>query len=237
MIRYIILIFVFIPIIGLSQEIDFSKIPQIQTKATYTTEVTPDKITLSIVLKESNTRGKISVEELEKRLEMVLKSNNIDTKTQLRLVTLSSNFRDFFLKKTDVDKTKSYELEINDAKLAGKVLRDLESQKISNANLLKTEYTKLEELKIELKSKAVLKAKKQAEQMAKALNQNLGKAIFVSDLETNITGLLQGRVAGLNIRGLNSVMRADYELREEDLEVEFDNIKVDTFVTVYFILE
>ncbi|SHI31454.1 SIMPL domain-containing protein [Aquimarina spongiae] len=236
MIRYIILILVFIPIFGLSQEIDFSKIPQIQTKATYTTEVTPDKITLSILLKESNSKGKISVEELEKRLETVLKSNNIDTKTQLRLVTLSSNFRDFFLKKTDVYKTKSYELEINDAKLAGKVLRDLESQKISNVNLLKTEYTKLEELKIELKSKAVLKAKKQAEQMAKALNQNLGKAIFVSDLETNITGLLQGRVPGLNIRGLNSVRKGGYELRE-DLEVEFDNIRVDAFVTVYFKLE
>ncbi len=235
--KYIILILVLIPFIGFSQEMDFSKIPQIQTKATYTTEVTPDKITLSIILTESNTKGKVSVEELEKRLEAVLKSNNVDIKNQLKLVTLSSNFRDFFLKKTDVYKTKSFELEINEAKLSGKILRDLESQKISNVNLLKTEYTKLEELKIELKSKAVLKAKKQAEQMAKALDQSLGKAMFVSDLETNITGLLHGRVAGLNIRGLNSVKKAAYELREKDLEVEFNNIKVDASVTVYFRLE
>ncbi len=49
MIQYLILIFAFIPDIELSKEIDFSKIPQIYTKATYTTEATSDKITLSIL--------------------------------------------------------------------------------------------------------------------------------------------------------------------------------------------
>jgi len=235
--RFTNLILVLIPLIGFSQEIDFSKIPQIQTNATYTTEVTPDKITLSILLTESNSKGKISVEQLEKRLETVLKSNNIDTKNQLKLVTLSSDFRDFFLKKTDIYKTKNYELEINDANLAGKILRDLESQEISNVTLLKTEYTKLEQLKIQLKSKAVLKAKKQAEQMANALNQNLGKAIFVSDLETDITGI-EGYLPGLNTR----IKKAEYigyrEAYEEDkFRVEFNNIKVKAFVTVYFRLE
>ena len=234
--KHTILLLILIPLISLGQEIDFSKIPQIQTKATYTTEVTPDKITLSITLTEGNTRGKISVEELEKKLENVLRSNNIDIKSQLKLVTLSSNFRDFLLKKTDVFKTKNYELEISNANLAGKILRELEMQEISNVKLLKTEYTKLEELKIELKSKAVLKAKKQAEQMTKALNQTLGKAIFVSDLETDITGLLQGRVSGINVIGFNSVRR-EYDSTEEDIEVQFDNIKVDASVTVYFELE
>ncbi|MBW1294994.1 DUF541 domain-containing protein [Aquimarina litoralis] len=210
-----------------------------QTKATYTTEVAPDKIVLSILLKESNTRGKVSVEELEKRLEMVLQSNDIDIQSQLRLVTLSSNFRSFFLKKTDVYKSKSYELELKDLKLVGKILRDLESQKISNVDLSKTEYTKLEELKIELKSKAVLKAKKQAEEMAKALNQSIGKAIFISDVESNINAYQRG-VNGLNVRRYSAArMAAAYEVNraEAELEVEFDKIKVAATVTVHFRLE
>ncbi|WP_246615778.1 SIMPL domain-containing protein [Aquimarina litoralis] len=237
--KYIIVLLVLLSILGFSQEKDFSRIPQIQTKATYTTEVAPDKIVLSILLKESNTRGKVSVEELEKRLEMVLQSNDIDIQSQLRLVTLSSNFRSFFLKKTDVYKSKSYELELKDLKLVGKILRDLESQKISNVDLSKTEYTKLEELKIELKSKAVLKAKKQAEEMAKALNQSIGKAIFISDVESNINAYQRG-VNGLNVRRYSAArMAAAYEVNraEAELEVEFDKIKVAATVTVHFRLE
>lgn len=213
-----------------SQEADYTKTPQLQTKATYTTEVNPDKITLSITLSESNTKGKVSVEELEQRMEKVLTENKVDIKKQLTLTDLSSNFKDYFLKKTDVQKTKNYELEVYDTASAGKILKGLESQDISNVQLLKTEYTKLEELKIELKGKAILKAKKQAEKMVENLNQNLGPALFISDLETNISGFLKGRASGVNVRGLNSL----YSEADLDMEIDFDKIRVDATVIVYF---
>lgn len=222
--------------ISFAQELDYTKIPQLQTKATYTTQVSPDKITLSITLSESNTRGKVSVEELEKRMEEVLLENNIDLQKQLTLTDLSSNFKEYFLKKTDVQKTKNFQLEINDAVKAGKILRGLENQDISNVQLLKTEYSKLEDLKIELKGKAIEKAKRQAEEMVKSLNQNLGSVIFISDLETNITGLFNGRVSGINIRGLNSIGYVAPK-PESDLDIEFDKIRVDATVIVYFKIE
>lgn len=234
MTRYITLVLLLFPFFIFSQEVDFSKIPQLQTKATYTTEVTPDKITLSIVLTENNTKGKISVEELEKKLETVLIANNVDIKTKLKLVTLSSNFKNSFLKKTDVYKTKRYELEINEAKQAGQILKDLESNQISNVNLSKTEYSKLEELKIELKGKAVLKAKKQAKQMAKALDQKLGKAIFISDLETNISRYRQDKLVGLNMMRFGS---ANELKQKQGLDIDFNKIRINVLVTVYFKLE
>lgn len=55
-----------------SQELDYTKIPQIQTKASFTTEVEPNLITLSITLSESNSKGKDSVEEMEKRKKIFL---------------------------------------------------------------------------------------------------------------------------------------------------------------------
>lgn len=224
--KYLLLIIVLLPLTGWAQEVDFSQIPQIQTSATYTTEVIPDKITLSITLSESNTKGKIALEELENRMEMILISNNVDIESQLKLVTLSSDFRNLLLKKTDIYKTKNYELVVDNAGVAGRILRDLESQQIANVYLSNTEYSKLEELKIELKAKAILKAKKQAEKMTKALGQQLGKAIFVSDHQTNIR-------LPRNI-GANS-----YEAKfKGDLDdVEFENIRVQASVTVYFRLE
>jgi uncharacterized protein YggE len=218
-----------------SQEIDYTKVPQIQTKATFTTEIQPDIITLSIAISESNTKGKVSLEELERKLENVLKLNSIDISKQLTLRDLSSNYQSYFLKKTDVQKTKNFNLEVYNANVAGKILRELADNDISNFRLLKTEYSKLEELKIELKGKAVSKAKRQAEEMTKALNQKVGDVIFISDVETNIVNYLSGQVAGLNIRGVNSIGYKEKE--ESNLDIGFDNIRVDATVIVYFKIE
>ena len=52
-------------------------------------------------------------------------------------------------------------LEVYDALTAGKVLIGLESKGISNVRLIKTAYSDIENLKLKLKSKAILKAKQQ----------------------------------------------------------------------------
>ena len=149
----------------------------------------------------------------------------------MKLVDLASSFKDYLLKKTDIQKIKKYELTVYDASTAGKILKGLEQQEIANIELLKTEYSKLEDLKIELKRKAVLKAKRQAEEMVTGLGQELGKAIYISDLNTNVSQLLNGRAAGLNVLNFRGVSP------EQNLEVDFDKIRVDASVTVYFELQ
>ena len=64
---------------------------------------------------------------------------------------------------------------------AGKVLIGLESKGISNVVLTKTAYSKMESLKLTLKSKAILKAKSNGMALTGPLNQVLGKAIYISD--------------------------------------------------------
>lgn len=220
------LLLTFLSFIGFAQESSYQNTPQIQTKATYTQEVTPDRIVMAITLSESNTKGKITVSELEQRLQKVLKSNNIDLSKQLKLTDLSSNFKDYFLKKTDIHKVKNYELTVYDAITASKVLKGLEAQDISNVQLLKTEYSKIEELKIELKGKAILKAKRQAEEIVSQLGQKLGPAIYISDLQTYYPE--NRRMIFANEASLN---------KSEELNVDFEKISVSTTITVYFKLE
>lgn len=214
--------------IAIAQNIDYRNIPQIQTTATSSQEVYADKITLSITLSESDTKGKVSVETLEQRLKKVLLANTIDLDKQLTLANMASNFKDYFLKKTDVQKVKNYQLEVYDASTAGNILKGLESQNISNVSLLKTEYSKLEELKIELKVKAVKKAKQQAEVMLNGLGQELGPAIYISDSNIKSYGMLNESIMTTK----SSVM---YNSKaEKSLDVEFDKIKVEAEVRVYF---
>ena len=226
----LILLFTFLTFQSYSQTKNFIDKPYLETAATVDTLVIPDRIYLSILITEKDTRGKISVEELENRMNTKLIALGIDTKKQLTLNDVTSNFKTYFLKGKDVLKNKAYTLLVYDANTAGKVIVGLESIEISNVYLSKTEYSKIEQLKIELKQKAVVKAKMQAESMLKPLNQNLGKAIYLSDLNSSITNMLQGKAAGIQIRGYSSIKANEYK----PIDIEFERIRIESTIKVTF---
>jgi len=214
-----------------SQTKNFIDQPYIETTAKVDTSVTPDKIWLSITITEKDTKGKVSVEKQENEMAKVLRSLGIDLKKQLKLTDLSSNFKKYFLRSQDVLKTKSYSLVVYDGLTAGKVIQGLEKKDIANVELEKTEYSKLEQLKLELKSKAVKQAKKQAEAMVIPLGQKAGPAIFISDGSTYSINYAKGR----------SRMEISYaaapQADSEPLAVDFEKIKVVSQVSVKFKLE
>ena len=188
-----------------SQTKNFIDQPYLETTATVDTLVTPDRIYLSILITEKDTKGKISVEELENKMADKLKSIGINLDKQLTLSDLSSNFKKYFLKRNEIMKSKAYSLIVYDAITAGKVIAGLEEIGISNIELEKTEYSKMEELKLELMSRAVKKAKNQGRAMLQPLHQVLGDAIYVSNNNTDIINMLNGKVEGVEIRYSSSV--------------------------------
>ncbi len=207
--------------------------PFIETSAKIDSLVIPDRIYISINLNEADSKNKKSVEEQEKVLESTLKKLNINTEKDLSLLDFSSNFKQYFLKGQNVIKAKMYSLLVNDAVTTGKVLVELETAGISNVNIERTEYSKAEELLLDLKSKAVLKSKLTAEKLAKPLNQKIGKAIYISDANS-ISNALQGQAPGLKIRGMSSI----YGSRAENpIYTEFQKVKFEVEVNVKYILE
>lgn len=153
----------------------------LETTAKVDTLVVPDQIFLSIYIDEGEDRNKKSLEKQEKEMAKVLKNLGIDLKKQLKLQDLTSAYKKYFLKRKNILMSKLYALEVYDAMTAGKVLIGLESKGISNVVLTKTAYSKMESLKLTLKSKAILKAKSNGMALTGPLNQVLGKAIYISD--------------------------------------------------------
>ncbi len=217
---------------GFSQTKNFIDQPFIETRAKVDTLITPDRIYLSILITEKDTKGRISVEELENNMAIELEKLGIDLDKQISLSDLSSNFKKYFLKRQDVLKSKAYSLIVYDALTAGKVIMTLENINISNVILEKTEYSKIEKLKLELKSKAIEKAKRNAIAMVSPLNQKVGNAIYISDLGY-ISNQLQGRVAGIQIRGISSLK----ENKFNPVEIEFKKIKVESEILIKFKIE
>ncbi len=217
---------------GFSQTKNFIDQPYIETMSKVDTLVTPDKIFMNIIITEQDTKGKISVEELESKMETALKSLDIDTKKDLTLNDLASNFKKYFLRRQDVLKSKSYTLILEDAITAGKVIIALENLKISNVAIEKTEYSEIEELKLTLKSRAVLKAKKQAQFMAEPLGQKVGGPIFISDLS--------GSSIYRSNRAENNMFLAKVSSSEKEFtpaDISFEKIKVESIISIKFKIE
>ncbi len=217
-----------------SQTKNFIDLPYIETSAKVDTLVTPDRIFLTILITEKDTKNRTSVEELESKMNLKLKSLGIITEKQLTLNDLTSNYKKYFLKQQEILKTKSYSLVVYDAKTASKVIAALEEEEISNVSLEKTEYSKTEQLLLILKGKAIVKAKNTAIALTKPLNQKVGNAIYISDSNSTVSNMLSGRVQGVQIRGFASMnAESDYD----PIDIAFDKIKIETQINVNFKLE
>ncbi|WP_276497447.1 SIMPL domain-containing protein [Pontibacter litorisediminis] len=208
--------------------------PFIETAASVDTLVTPDEIYLSILINEKDTKGKISIEELESKMEARLQQLGVNTEESLSLNDLGSNFKKYFLKGQDVLKTKVYSLKVKDAQTAGLVILELEKIEISNIHLDRTEFSGIDQLKLALKSKAIAKAKMQAEYLVSPLNQKVGAALYISDQSDNaVHNDLQGRVAGIVVRGYGTASKSE----PKPADIQFEKIKVESSVNVKFKLE
>lgn len=229
--NWIIVLALIITSITFSQTKNYIDQPYLETNAKVDTLVVPDQIYLNIFIAEKDSKGKVGIEEQENNMAQILKSLDIDLEKQLSLGDMSSNFKKYFLKQKDILKSKSFTLIVYDAVTAGEVMLALEKNNISNVSIEKTAYSKIEELRLALKVKAIKKAKLNAESLTEPLSQKVGKAIYISDLGNNNNNYY--RSSNIQIRGMSSVKEADFK----PIDVEFEKIKVESNISVKFILE
>ena len=213
-----------------SQTKNFIDQAYLETTAKADSLVVPDRIYLDITLKESDSKNRISVEELENKMAQQLQALGINLEEQLSLKDAATDFNRYFLKGQGVEKRKQFQLLVYDGLTVGRVIQGLEAIGISNIVLSKFEYSKMEELELALKSEAILKAKLQAEALANPLGQNVTKALYISD------------------RNYFNQRNAQYDLAEvemskarnegfEPISLNFHKIHIISEVSVKFMLE
>lgn len=153
----------------------------IEMQAKSEREVTPDELYISITIKESDYKGKKTLQQMQDAMINVLKANNIDISESLTLDFMGSSvsYRTFS-KRVNPRSEAKYILKLSDAGLMQQVIYGLEEKEISNIELEETKYTKAEQLKTELGVEAMRKAQEQARALAAAVGQDIGKAITIS---------------------------------------------------------
>lgn len=207
--------------------------PFIEVSGRADTLVLPNKIWINVLLTEKDSKGKKSVEDLEKEMIQKLKEIGINTDKNVSVSDMSSNFKFYLLKQNDVFKSKSYSVLVGDAKTASKVFLGLEKIGISNVQIEKVENDQQKNIRLLINEKAILRAKQIAESLTKPLSQKVGNAIQINNFE-DISNQLMGSVAGIAIRARES----DYsEESGNQPNIEFEKIKIVSNVQVRFLLE
>ncbi|MBN8835643.1 MAG: SIMPL domain-containing protein [Sphingobacteriia bacterium] len=218
--------------IGHSQAKNFIDQPYIEVNGSADTLVTPNEIFIRILLSEKDTRDRVSIEDLELKMVNTLKSLSLDIEKDLTTSDMSSNFKFYLLKSKDIIKTKLYTLKVKDAVTATQVFIKLEEIGISNTSIERVDHSDLENIKNLMRTKAISDAKARAITLTKSLNQTVGQAIHITDTE-NFNQQLQGRVAGIQIRGATTIQNDFKELPK----IEFEKIKVIANISAKFILK
>ena len=195
---------------SLSAQNNLPAVPYIEVRASATRKVAPDEIYLKITIKESDYKGKRSLEQMQMTLLEVLRRNNIDADEALSLNYMGSEVGYKLFSKEIKPKTEAvYTLKLHDVITMQKVIASLEKEQITNIVLAKTRYTKEEELKRSMSVDAMRQAQAEARVLAGAVEQEIGKAISIN------SWLTKGETAQPRLYKARSVANDAMALPEE----------------------
>lgn len=194
--------------------------PYIEVTGQIETEITPNEIYLTIELDENDKKGKISIEQQENQMIAVLKSLKIDLDKNFSILDFNGYYKRKFLADDKVTKKKRYELIVNDGETLGKVYQALDRIDISNIYISKTSHSDIEKIRRETKLKALKVAKEKAIDYATAINQTIGKALFIKEQNSISTNGLAGNVNGIIANGYSSYGARFKQEKIQDLNIK-----------------
>jgi uncharacterized protein len=159
---------------------------RIEVTGTAESEVTPDILNVGISLKEffkdNNNKNKVEIEQLERQLQTAVTKAGIP-KENFTINNISS-YNYTWEKKKDPGflASKQYRLRVSDLDKFNEIISAVDPKGIQYTNVESYDYSKMESLKKDLKIKALQAAKSKAIYLAEAINENIGGALEIQEI-------------------------------------------------------
>lgn len=207
---------------------DFGEtIPSVTVNGSSQIKVTPDVLYLSIKLDETDSKGKVTLDEQRKAMFDALRKCRIDIEKQLSVVDMSSSF---FKKRSSLSSSQ-YELKVGSADEARKVFEALDAAGVSNVELARATCSKLDEYRAEARIAAIKNARERAEQLAGAVGQSIGPCFEITDYTTDAQPVMRA-----NLMMKNSVAYDEATAAGTEPEVDFKQMTITYNVSARFYL-
>lgn len=221
----VLLMFVTPTITPATAQVQAEVIPTVMVNGSSQQRVTPDEIYLSIRLDESDTKGRVPLEEQRRKMFTALKRAGVDAEKQLTVVDMSS---EYFRRRTSVAATQ-YELKLTSAEAVRRTFEELDAAGIPNVNVTRTAYSDMEGLRSEARRAAMLDAQRRARELAEAVGQTIGACYEISDYTTTVRAETRKAMLTANVA-------MDMAVEEAEPAVEFEQIVVSYNVSAKFYL-
>ena len=196
-------------------------------------EVSPDMIYLKVLLDEKDTKNKETLSELEAKMVATLEGIGIDTKKDLLIKDISSNFKYYLLTRNKILLSKEYQILVHYGKTASQVLLSLEDIGISNVSIDRVDHSQIVQYRKEVKVNAIKAGKDKAESLALAINQNVGRALYIQEHDNMQDYQISNNMM---IRGMSSKMYGS-NAASPALDFEFEKIKISYSILCRFELK
>ncbi len=204
-------------------------IPTVSVNGSAQIKVTPDVIYLAIKLDESDTKGKVTVEQQRKDMFSALKKCGVDIEQQLSVQGMSSSF---YRKRGSLAATQ-YELKVGSADEARKVFEALDKVDVVNVNITRATCSKLEEYRAEARQKAMRSAQMRAQQLAEAVGQSIGACYEINDYSSDVEYSTRGRLMMKNSVAMDATGMVE---EAAEPEIDFEQIVINYNLSAKFYL-
>ena len=192
-------------------------------------EVAPDTFYLTIVLDESASKNKMSVDKQQRELIKTLQSLGVDTDSQLTMVDLSGEYT--FKKKNTVT-TARYRLKLSSVSDVQGVCLTLSEKGISNISIYSITNSHINEIRNEIRAEAVVNARSKATLLAEAVGQRVGDCIRIQDYSRDSSV----EEITFAVRQSKVMLDTAESIAEDEDALEFKPIKVTANVGARFVL-
>jgi len=175
---------VFIASSSFAQNVDLRR--KIEVTGVAEQEITPDIINVSISLQEYvDGKKKVTIDQLEGQLESAVKEAGIP-KDDFTISNVSA-WNNTWQKKKNPDflASKQYTLRVHDLNKFNQVLSSVDPKGIQETNITSYDYSKMPELKRQLKIQALLAAKEKATYLLSSINEKLGRPIDITETDNS----------------------------------------------------
>lgn len=163
-----------------AQTVDLRR--KIEVVGTSEQEVTPDIINVSISLQEYiDGKKKVTIDQLENQLEAAVREAGI-AKEDFTINNMWA-YNNTYQKKKNPDflASKQYGIKFRDLNKFNQILSKVDPKGIQNTNIDSYDYSKIDQLKNELKLKALLAARSKAFYLLNGLGEQLGHVLNITE--------------------------------------------------------
>lgn len=202
-------------------------IPTVAVNGQSQIRVLPDEIYLSIRLDESDTKGRLPIEEQRQKMFVALKRAGVDAEKQLTVQDMSSSY---FRRRQALEAT-LYELKLSSAEAVRKVFTALDVAGITNVNVTRTSHSDMEGLRSEARQKAMQNAQQRARELAEAIGQSIGACYEISDYATSVQPVYRK-----DMLMATATVMDEAAMVESEPDVQFEQIEISYTVSAKFYL-